>query len=263
MEIFLIIILGLIFGSFISMASHRLASEDGKIFDLIIRRSFCPKCNNILKIKNLFPIISWILQGGKCSYCHSKISSRYVLIEIFTAIFFLISYLSLGQELNINLVIILLILVTLLIASIVDLEHYFIPNITQIILLILAFFYHIFITQDLNLIAHLYHALLYGFFIYLIYYFYLIFQKRYVIGSDDLKFFPIAGFFLGIENFVYFIAFLGISGIIYGMIWKILKKDKCFPFAPALSFALLMNLWGFNDFSYLDEIIQNLYIKLI
>jgi leader peptidase (prepilin peptidase) / N-methyltransferase len=263
MEIFLIIILGLIFGSFISMASYRLASEDGKIFDLIIRRSFCPKCNNILKIKNLFPIISWILQRGKCSYCHAKISPRYVLTEIFTALFFLISYLALDQKFDLNLVIILLILVTLLIASIVDLEHYFIPNITQIVLLILGFFYHIFITRDLNFITHLYHAFLYGFFIYFIYYLYLIFKKKYVVGIDDLKFFPIAGFFLGIDNFVYFIAFLGISGIIYGMIWKILKEDKCFPFAPALSFALLMNLWGFNDFSYLDEIMQNLYLKFI
>ena len=33
-----------------------------------------------------------------------------------------------------------------------------------------------------------------------------------------------AGLFLGLENFVYFVAFLGISGIIYG--WVILGPNE-------------------------------------
>ncbi|MDA7705636.1 prepilin peptidase [Rickettsiales bacterium] len=263
MEIFLIIILGLIFGSFISMASYRLASEDNNIRDLIIRRSFCPKCNNILKIKNLFPILSWILQSGKCSYCNNKIPFRYILIEIFTAILFLISFLALEQEFNAHLLIILFVIIMLMIASVVDLEHYFIPNITQIILLILAILYHIFVTNNFDIKSHLLSAFLYAFFIYSIFYIFLIIKGKYVIGSDDLKFFPIAGIFLGMGNFVYFIAFLGISGIIYGMAWKFFTKEECFPFAPALSFALMMNLWAFTDFSYISNYLELIILQYL
>jgi prepilin signal peptidase PulO-like enzyme (type II secretory pathway) len=263
MEVFLIIIFGLIFGSFISMASYRLAIEDNNIIDLIIRRSFCPKCNHILKAKNLFPILSWIFQSGKCSYCNSKIPFRYVLIEIFTAILFVITFLALDQKISYHLLIILLTIVTLMIMSVVDLEHYFIPNITQIILLILAISYHIFISKDLDFKNHLLSAFLYALFIYSIFYIFLIIRGKYVIGSDDLKFFPIAGIFLGMDNFVYFIAFLGISGIIYGMVWVSLTKDRCFPFAPALSFALMMNLWSFTDFSYISDLLELIILKYI
>ena len=77
MEILLIIILGLVFGSFITMASYRLALEDNKVLDLAIKGSFCPKCNNILKIKNLIPLISFLLQKGRCSYCKEKIPIDY------------------------------------------------------------------------------------------------------------------------------------------------------------------------------------------
>ena len=256
MEIFLIIIFGFIFGSFISMASYRLGTRGSKITDLIIRRSFCPKCNNILKIKNLIPIFSWIFQGGKCSHCKNKIPPRYILIEIFTTIFFLISYFVLGQNFNVHLFIILAIIVILMIASIVYLEHYFIPNITQISLLILAICYHIFITKNYNIQNHILSAFLYALFIYSIFYIFLIIRKKYAIGSDDLKFFPIAGIFLGMNNFVYFIAFLGIFGIIYGVAWKFFKKEDTFPFAPALSFALIMNLWGFADLFDISDILE-------
>lgn len=261
MEILLIIILGLIFGSFISMASYRLADPNSKILDLIIRRSFCPKCNNILGVKNLIPIFSWLFQGGKCYFCHSKISFRYILIEIFCAIFFAISYLALGQNIDNHLILILFTIVILMIMSVTDLEYYFIPNITQIFLLILAINYHIFITKNFNFYYHLYSGFLYGLFIYVIFYVFLIIKKKYAIGSDDLKFFPIAGIFLGLNNFVSFIAFLGIFSIIFGVIWKYLKKDDSFPFAPALSFALIMNLWGFNNFFNLSDLIESIIFQ--
>ena len=263
MEIFLIVVLGLIFGSFVSMASYELAAKDGKLINIIIRRSFCPKCNNILKIKNLFPVLSWLLQRGKCSFCQKKISPRYILIEIFCAILFLISYFALGQKLDLQLYLILMVVVMLMIASVVDIENYFIPNISQVILLILAICYHIFITENLDFKSHLVSAFLYGLFIYFIFYIFLIIRGGYAIGSDDLKFFPVAGLFLGLENFVYFVAFLGISGIIYGVAWKFFKKEKFFPFAPALSFALIMNLWGFTNFFDISDILECIIFECI
>jgi len=263
MVISLIIILGLIFGSFVSMASYELGAKDGKLLNIIIRRSFCPKCNNILKIKNLFPVLSWLFQRGRCSFCHSKISYRYVLTEILCVVLFVTSYFALGQKLDIHLYLILTIIVILMVASIVDLEHYFIPNITQIILIILAVFYHIFVTNNVDIKTYLISGFLYGLFIYFIFYIFLIIRGRCVIGSDDLKFFPIAGLFLGLENFVYFIAFLGIFGIICGTGWKFFKQENCFPFAPALSLSLMTNLWGFNKLFDLTDILECVILECV
>jgi hypothetical protein len=79
-QVFFIILLGLIMGSFISLVSHRLVSKES----MFLTRSKCVHCNSKLKIRSLVPIFSWILQRGKCLNCSKKISIRYPLIEFFS-----------------------------------------------------------------------------------------------------------------------------------------------------------------------------------
>ncbi|MGI6500235.1 MAG: prepilin peptidase [Anaerostipes sp.] len=47
-----------------------------------MERSICPTCGNILKSYDLVPILSFMVLGGKCRNCKSKISWRYPLIEL-------------------------------------------------------------------------------------------------------------------------------------------------------------------------------------
>jgi prepilin signal peptidase PulO-like enzyme (type II secretory pathway) len=54
------------------------------------------------------------------------------------------------------------------------------------------------------------------------------------IGIDDFKFFLIAGFMLGVNNFLLFMFLSGIIGAIFGAIWQRIKNDETFPFAPAI-----------------------------
>lgn len=71
--------LGLIFGSFATMWTHRLATgEKG----MIAGRSKCPSCEHHLGIIDLIPLFSWIFLGGKCRHCRAKIGWRYPLIEL-------------------------------------------------------------------------------------------------------------------------------------------------------------------------------------
>jgi len=53
-------------------------------------RSECPKCNHILTFSELFPIFSYLFQGGKCKNCKSKISAFYPITEMFMGIVFVI-----------------------------------------------------------------------------------------------------------------------------------------------------------------------------
>jgi prepilin signal peptidase PulO-like enzyme (type II secretory pathway) len=239
-----VLLFGLCFGSFVTMASYRLAllndaPEKLSIRDLIFKKSFCPNCSNQLKIRHLFPVFSWLFFKGKCGFCAQKISARYPLIELATAGLFLMIFLALGSKVDVKLMIILLMAATLMIMVVVDLEHYFIPDITQIVLAILALIYHLVVTSNHGLSYYLLSSI--GFFVFgiVIHYSFLFITKRQGIGEDDLKFFAIAGLMLGIDQLMTFMILNGILGTIFGLLWMRLKKDETFPFAPALSAAFL------------------------
>ncbi len=243
-NIMAILLFGLCFGSFITMASYRLAllddlSEKISAKDLILKRSFCPNCNNQLKVRHLLPIFSWLFFQGKCGFCSQKISARYPLIEIATAGLFLAIFLALGSKMDVKLLLILLMAAVLMIMMVVDLENYFIPDITQIVLAILVLVYHLLVVDKHNLSYYLLSSI--GFFIFgiVIHFGFWFLTKKQGIGEDDLKFFAIAGFMLGIDQLMIFMILNGVFGTIFGLFWMRLKKDQTFPLAPALSVAFL------------------------
>jgi leader peptidase (prepilin peptidase)/N-methyltransferase len=241
-NIIAVVFFGLCFGSFITMASYRFAETNISIKDFIFRNSFCPNCNNQLQIKHLFPVFSWLFHQGKCGFCQAKISARYPLIEIATASLFLGVFLSLGAKIDIRLILTLAILVVLMIMVVVDLEHYFIPDFTQIILFILAITYHLVLPNKHGIGYYfLSSAGFVAFGIILHYGFYFV-TKKQGIGIDDIKFFAPAGLLLGFDNALIFMTLSGIFGMIFGPLWMKFKKDDTFPFAPALCAALLVCL---------------------
>lgn len=91
----LIFCLGVTFGSFFTLAVHRIPLKQ----DITHERSYCPKCKHKLAFGDLIPVISYILLGGKCRYCKEKIRSRYFLLEIFSGIVFVLFALSIHLDL--------------------------------------------------------------------------------------------------------------------------------------------------------------------
>jgi leader peptidase (prepilin peptidase)/N-methyltransferase len=89
-----------------------------------------------LRIIELIPILSFILQKGKCKECSERISIRYPLVEILTVAICLLVYNFLGLE--IRTAIIFLILYVLIMISMVDYYRLIIPNILTIALLVLV-----------------------------------------------------------------------------------------------------------------------------
>ena len=94
MEIFfyiIIFIIGTLFGSFYTLAIHRIPRKQ----DITHTHSYCPKCNNKLGFLDLIPILSYICLGGKCRYCKEKIRPRYLIIEVLSGLTFVaIAYLT-------------------------------------------------------------------------------------------------------------------------------------------------------------------------
>lgn len=100
-----LIVLGLCLGSFINALvwrlheQERLKHEHSKASERALKalsitkgRSMCPYCKHPLSAKDLIPVVSWLLLGGKCRYCRHRIDKDNPIPEIVTVLLFLLSY---------------------------------------------------------------------------------------------------------------------------------------------------------------------------
>jgi leader peptidase (prepilin peptidase)/N-methyltransferase len=93
MDIILYILLfciGTVFGSFFTLAVSRIPIGQ----DITHERSYCPNCNHKLSFLDMIPILSYIFLGGKCRYCKQKIRIRYLILEVFSGIVFVLFAIS-------------------------------------------------------------------------------------------------------------------------------------------------------------------------
>ena len=99
----LAVLFGLLIGSFLNVVIHRLpkmmeqewrqqcAVEDaptGEVptYNLVVPRSSCPHCGHAIRAWENIPIVSFLIQGGKCNGCRAPISLRYPLVEAITGL---------------------------------------------------------------------------------------------------------------------------------------------------------------------------------
>ena len=55
-------------------------------YNLLVPRSRCPHCNAEIKAHQNIPVLSYLLLRGKCANCRSRISPRYPIVELVTAL---------------------------------------------------------------------------------------------------------------------------------------------------------------------------------
>ena len=100
--------LGLLVGSFLNVVILRLPArlewqwkrdareilDEPELYDppppgIVVEGSHCPKCKKPLHWYENIPLLSWVLQGGKCRGCKTPISIQYPLVELLTGVLFL------------------------------------------------------------------------------------------------------------------------------------------------------------------------------
>lgn len=138
MVIFVLIILGLCFGSFVNALVWRVYKQDstGKKatdkYSILRGRSMCVNCGHTLAWYDLLPVISWISLGGKCRYCKKPISWQYPLVELLTAGLFVLSYmfwpLALGSTLSVQFGLWLMLLTGFVALAVYDLRWMILPD---------------------------------------------------------------------------------------------------------------------------------------
>jgi leader peptidase (prepilin peptidase)/N-methyltransferase len=115
-------ILGLIFGSFGTVVAHRIPRRES----FVRGRSKCPACGQAIAVRDNLPVLSFLVQRGRCRNCRAPISWRYPAMEIATAVLFVTAALRFG--ISIEAVVYAALFWTLVVLAAIDLEHKLLPN---------------------------------------------------------------------------------------------------------------------------------------
>jgi leader peptidase (prepilin peptidase)/N-methyltransferase len=90
-----IFFLGLAFGSFLNVCIYRMPLG----LSVVMPRSKCPRCQQLIAFYDNMPVISWLILRGRCRRCKTRISPRYLFIELLTGALFLGCYAYFGLTL--------------------------------------------------------------------------------------------------------------------------------------------------------------------
>lgn len=225
-----VLAIGLALGSFLGALTHRLPRKESNVSG----RSRCPRCGTQIKWYDNIPLLSFLLLGGRCRSCGRKISVRYPLIELATAIGILGIYL-LGLKDPIFLIPVLLLTVSIFV---IDLEKKIIPDelifwglgLTALALLL---------GWDGNFYLHFLGGFSASFFLLFVY----LLTRGRGMGLGDVKYALFAGTFLGWPKAIPWLFLSFLTGAAVGVILILLGKAKLgrhIAFGPFLAFSFVL-----------------------
>lgn len=264
-------IFGSCVGSFLNVCIYRLPKEKSLAFP----GSSCTKCKTLIKWYDNVPILSYFFLKGRCRKCGEKISLRYPLVELITAIFFLVLYLKLGLTIELAKYVFLFSL--LVVVSFIDIDYHAIPIYLCFIGIVVGLGFALWPTLELLKsgvfdlkVLPLYKSfigLLFGFgFTYGFKFFgdigldfYLKCRKQESIegekeslGLGDVDFMGMVGVFLGIKAVVLVFFIAPFIALLYSIFAVIFKKTHLIPYLPYLSLATLITFfWGNKILSFI------------
>lgn len=225
-------LLGCVLGSFYGVVATRLPKNES----LIKPRSHCEECNETLAWFELIPVLSFLIQKGKCRHCKTKLSKVHILIEISTGLLFLFAYLYYDISYSFFISIILSSLVILIFVS--DMKYMIILDSPLIISAISIFFLKWFYFDLSNAFLSLFEGMLSFFTMFAIGKIGNVLFKRESLGGGDIKLSFLFGEALGIQMaFAAFVlsTFLALP---YAFACLFMRNNHEVPFGPFLVSAL-------------------------
>ena len=252
----LLFIFGVSIGSFINVIRYRYK----KVQSIIIPRSYCDNCKKKLNWYLNIPLISWILLKGKCKFCKFKIPYSYPLIETIVGFVFVLNifsnkYFSENYQ-TLNLALICVFSFFLITISLLDIDHFIIPNNLNLNLAAIAIPVMIFLQLNENDNSNLFFLrIIYSIIIFLILesfsYFYNILFKKFPYGMGDSKLISAFILWLGIKGTlitIFLSIYLAGFFILFSKILQIKKYNSKIPFGPFLSLGAYLTILFGNEF---------------
>lgn len=274
----------LIIGSFLNVVIHRLpimmerewreqceelskTPPEGELpddrFDLVVPRSRCPSCGQLIKAWQNIPVVSYLLLGGKCANCKNSISARYPFVEMMTAVLAALCAWRFGAGSEAIMAIVMTL--ALVPVAMIDADTQLIPDSIVLPLmwigLAMSLFHPVsgaetlFITpQDAIIGAMAGYLSLWS-----IYWLFKLVTGKEGMGYGDFKLLAALGAWLGWQQLPMIILMSAAVGAVIGISLMVFRKHERsvpIPFGPYLAAAgWITMLWG--------ETIKNVYLDTL
>ena len=254
----LVFLIGLTIGSFLNVVIVRLpimieeewrkeccnlfelnpsnTKQNGQ-FNLVRPCSHCPFCKHKIKIIENVPLLSYLYLRGRCSSCKKKISLRYPIVELISALSACIVAYYFGVSLQAFFAICLT--WAIIVLSAIDLDTRYLPDDITLPLLwlgIIINFFNIFTDINSSILGAVFG---YGI-LWIVYFLFKLITGKIGMGHGDFKLLAVFGAWFGWQNLTPIIILSSITAILVATLLIINKsydKNKGIPFGPYLGFA--------------------------
>ncbi len=231
----IVFIFGSIWGSFSNVCIRRIPNNTS----VIKGRSHCPSCNKLIKWYDNIPLLSFLILKARCRDCSTTIDVKYFIIELISALNFVLIFYLFGFSSTTILFFILSI--GFLIIFFIDLKYFIIPNEITYPLMMLGFLKSFDPNLNLNLFPNFIDSLIGGFFgyviIWLVIFIYKKFRNKEGMGLGDAKLVSVIGFWFGwisIPFVIFFSSAIALIKVIPDLIKNKKNLSSEIPFGPYL-----------------------------
>jgi len=90
------LLFGLAIGSFMNVCIFRIPEKRS----IVSPPSACMKCGNQLKARHNIPVVSYLVLGGRCAFCGTRISVQYPLVELANGLLYVLAVYVFGPNLH-------------------------------------------------------------------------------------------------------------------------------------------------------------------
>ncbi len=260
-------LLGLLIGSFFNVVIHRLplmmeaawrqecklllegegateAAENEPSLNLAFPKSRCPHCHAPIKAWQNIPVLSYLLLRGRCANCQAPISLRYPSVELLTGLAAFAIVWSMG--LSWQALATLALCWSLLILTVIDIDHQLLPDQITLPLLWLGLLYHASV-GPLGLHDAVWGAAAGYLSLWSVYWLFKLVTGKEGMGYGDFKLLAALGAWMGWQMLPLIILLSSVVGAVVGGLLIAIQRQgsKPIPFGPYLAAAGIIALfWG-------------------
>jgi leader peptidase (prepilin peptidase)/N-methyltransferase len=254
-------ILGLIVGSFLNVVIHRLPKimerqwerecaefrgediPEATPYSVAFPGSHCPSCNAEITALQNIPVVSYLVLRGRCANCGVSIPIRYPLIELTTALVWILCGLAFGVS---NALAAAMLLTAVLISlTAIDLDHQLLPDSLTLPLLWMGLLINMtatFVTLESAVLGAVFGYLS----LWSVYWLFKVITGKEGMGYGDFKLLAALGAWFGVSALPTIVLLSSLVGAIVGLgliITGQQSRETPMPFGPFLAGAGLIHLF--------------------
>ena len=219
--------------------------EPETVFNLARPGSHCPQCKHAIAPLENMPVLSWLLQAGKCRHCNAPIGIRYPLVESATALLSVLVAIKFGP--GWLTAFLLLFTWALVVLTMIDIDHQLLPDDITIPLMWIGLMIN---TQGMlvDLQSAVIGAIAGYMLLWTVYWLFKLLTGKEGMGYGDFKLLAALGAWMGWQVLPAIILLSSLVGAVIGIsliVFRGQDRNVPIPFGPYLASAgFITLLWG-------------------